>query len=1149
MRATLLHIGNAFDPRQRRALEVRRRTRVRTLIARHSLALDQPTIGLVNGAPRWRKDWLGHVLRDGDVVVLVTRPQGGGQASNPLQAVLMIAAMAVAGPSGAALAGTLGLSGMGATLFRFGASMALGALANTLVQPPRPPAPHVSAQLAAPSPTYSTQFQGNSGRLDQAIPELFGEHIIFPDFGAEPYREYVGDDEYAYALYVVGRGHYEIPPGTMRFDDTPLAHLGSDVATQIVGPQGTVTLFPVAVTTAPEVAGLDLPPQQTVPTSGGFVVNASGTQIHRLAFDVLTPRGLYRIDASGALQAMAVTLRFDVQAIDDAGAPLEAWHSLGVETISAATTTPQRRSYGYDLARGRYQARVLRVDAKDTSAQAGHDVSWIGLRGYVPAPQSFGDVTVIALRARASQVTGQALRRFNVIARRRLHTWSSAAGWSPQPVATRSPAWAAVHILREIGEPDSRINLAAFEALAATLAARDDTFDGVFDQQQEAWDALRAVLRAGRAVPYRQAGITHVFRDQPGAPTMQFSMRNIVRNSFAWRFVIPTEETSDAVRMEWTDRLSARPMPPVVCALPGSDASQPARVQAFGFGSRAQVAREGYYAAANNLYRRMLCTFDTELEGHVPSYGDLVIVQHQLLDDAVAGDVLGYFGDLAGGLPVGAVLRLSQDIAFGPGDRYIGLRDRRGMWRGPWRVISGPSPDTVVLAEAITGFLPRIGGDAEQTHFVCGAGVAFVERARVRSTTPRGRTVEVQVVIDDERVHSADSTQPPPPPAPSTLPSVPARPALAGLALVNDGTPDAPVVKLSWAAAVGAHYYAIDTSPNGADWERAGDTSALSYSLPAPAGGVWIGVSPVGLLRGDRVVVQVSGAGRWEPQPVALSGLVATPTMLGAVLTWDQGGYQYADRTEVLRSSDPDPGGAALIATIRGPVGVYYDALGAPNLTRHYWVRQVDRRARPGPLSNRASVTTGRVMDAVPGTGTIAMQMFAADFVYSGFLAANTVRAGNIEANAVTGREIAADSITAARGQIADLTVGTLKIQENAVTVAVSAFSAGPIALLAGDTWLVLQQVTAATSGAPVEVLVQAHADGWGGEFSTPRYRLRRGPDTLIAWPQSELKQLLVWRDWPPAGVHTYRFEFSGNHDLPGASATNRLVRALEVKR
>lgn len=92
----------------------------------------------------------------------------------------------------------------------------------------------------------------------------------------------------------------------------------------------------------------------------------------------------------------------------------------------------------------------------------------------------------------------------------------------------------------------------------------------MFDQQVTVWDALTRVARCGRAVPFLQGGIVRLVRDEARLlPVALFSPRNIVKNSLKIQYVMPGEETADAVTVEffssrtwkpdWTARCRARP--------------------------------------------------------------------------------------------------------------------------------------------------------------------------------------------------------------------------------------------------------------------------------------------------------------------------------------------------------------------------------------------------------------------------------------------------------------------------------------------------------------------------------------------------------------------------------------------------------------
>src|SRR5690606_25163967 len=152
----------------------------------------------------------------------------------------------------------------------------------------------------------------------------------------------------------------------------------------------------------------------------------------------------------------------EARAIDDDGEPAGAWSVLASETFSAATTTPQRRSDRYPVTPGRYEVRARRTDVKDTDARAGHELRWEGLKTFLDGTPAFGNVTLLALRMRATDNLSQRSSRLvNCIVTRKLPVWDPVSGWSaPQP--TRSIAWAFADAARaDYGAnlPDSRIDL------------------------------------------------------------------------------------------------------------------------------------------------------------------------------------------------------------------------------------------------------------------------------------------------------------------------------------------------------------------------------------------------------------------------------------------------------------------------------------------------------------------------------------------------------------------------------------------------------------------------------------------------------------------------------------------------------------------
>lgn len=168
--------------------------------------------------------------------------------------------------------------------------------------------------------------------------------------------------------------------------------------------------------------------------------------------------------------------------------------------------------------------------------------------------------------------------------------------------------------------------------------------------------------------------------------------------------------------------------------------------------------------------------------------------------------------------------------------------------------------------------------------------------------------------------------------------------------------------------------------------------------------------------------------------PPALSSLSALASANSIMLSWTNPADAATDRVEVWRNTVDDSDTAALIGSVRGPVGFYSDYLGAGGLTRYYWLRTINKQQFPSTFSAPASATTGTI-STDPADGSITHAKLAADAVWAGNIKAGEVGADAIAANAITAGKIAANAISAAGGEIADLTVSTVKIQNDAVTV------------------------------------------------------------------------------------------------------------------
>ena len=763
MPGTVVMLHNPFRPGgDREVATVAEPLTIRDWLGEQGIEeFDHPTICLRNAEPVLRGRWDDTEIGENDLVVFVPLPQGGGGGGkNPLRTILMLAVMVAAPYLGGLIAGAIGVtSTIGISLVTAGVALVGTTLVNVLLPPPKPAAPSFGRGVPSPSPTYSLTAQGNQARLTQPIPVIYGRHRVYPDLAATPWAEYDGNQQYLHQLHCIGQGEHEVEQ--IRIEDTPIASF-EEIETELVAPGGAVTLFETDVVTAPEIAGQELIGVNDRADGedgwvGPFTANPAGTEATGIGIDVVMPRGLYYAADDGSLEARTVTWKVEARAVDDDGAATGGWIAVASESVTAAENTPQRKSYRYALDAGRHEVRVRRTNDKSGDARAGHVIHWGGLKAFLEDTPEFGGVTLLAVRLRATDNLSQrSARLVNVIVTRKLPVWDPETGWS-EPRATRSLASAfadAAQARYGAGLDDARIDLEALHALDAVWQSRGDRFDAVFDQGLTVWEALTRIARCGRALPFLQGGILRIARDAPRTlPVALFGPRNIVRGSFRIQYVMPGEDTADAVTVTYFSERTWAP-DEVVAALPDSAteaADKPATVDLFGCTGPEQAMREGLYMAAANRYRRRIVTFRTELEGLIPTYGDLIAITHDLPRWGQGGEVTAVDGRR---LTLSEPLEWNEDTAEPPA-HYLALRKRDGSLSGPWPVEPGADGRSVVLSENLD-LEPYTGADEERTHFAFGPGETWGLRARVMAVRPRGEQVEITAVGEDARVHEAD---------------------------------------------------------------------------------------------------------------------------------------------------------------------------------------------------------------------------------------------------------------------------------------------------------------------------------------------------------------------------------------------------------
>lgn len=944
--AKVIVCRNPFRPQvERELVTVRAGTRVDTMLRQQALVKGRAGrlqrlstfVVQVNGQYLLAGQWARRI-RSGDVVIVSLLPEGGG-GSNPLRFVLQIAMIALAAWVGFTIGGVWG------ALAAAGVSMASTMFLNLVLPPPKPNAMQAREQA---SPTHTLSAQGNSARLQEAIPVMYGRHLIYPDFASQPYTEADSNNVYLYQLFCLGQGELEIEK--IRIEETPIENF-AEVTWEVVRPGGFVTLFPDNVVTSNIVQNLEL---KALNEEGGggymgpYVTNPAGTKCNVIGIDIALPMGLYYAEDDGSLGRVRVSWRVEARPINDVGAPLGEWTLLGEEFWWENTATPQVMSFRYGVPDGRFEVRAMRVGNKDLDQRCANTVSWAGMRAYLPSQRSYGNVTMLAVAMRATNNLNQSTsRRINVIATRKLQTWDPVAGWSQELRATRSPAWAAADMLRNRtygrGMPDTAYNLLELYRLAQIWEQRGDYYDDVIDTTLTLWDALSRAVRVGRAMPMYYAGLIDFVRNEPRSiPRAMFTPDNIIEGSFSIDYSFIEHDSPDHVIVEYIDGETWQPAE-VECVLPGGTQDRPARVQLPGVTNRGQAWREGISMAAANRDQRTAPTLRTTLAGHIPNYLDLVTVVHDVPKWGLSGFVTGWN-------PTTRRLQVSEPLEwYGDETHYISLRQRDGVPRGPFRVTPGAHELECLIASPPADLYISDGIIEEPTLYTFGPGERTGLKALVRRAVPdEDGNVTLELVNYADSVHTAElGGEVPPPPPPSLLPSTPDAPIVAEVTVYATATPGEQIA--SCTPARGAQAYEFEASQDqGQTWTRLGADTIPSLTIRLAVGPWWVRARGVGKNPGPWTTWQGHISATMLPPPV-LTHFVASPVLWGIRLAWTWPSAIRLRYIEIWHSRTPNFSDATPLGQFAFPQGSHEILNLAITTELYFWARVRDEADQPGP--------------------------------------------------------------------------------------------------------------------------------------------------------------------------------------------------------
>ena len=610
---------------------------------------------------------------------------GGGDGSNPLQIVMLVAVVALTIWSGGAAAPWAGamIGGVSVgTVVGAVVSIAGALLMGALFKPDGLSAGQTYEQA---SPTYSLTGAQNRARPYESMPVVMGTHRVVFDYASRPYTEYKGEDQYLYQIF-----HGGVSP--TRYSDYKIGTnpLSNYTDVELFYPSdntGALLNFPGNVDST---AGAPLT------QAAGWITRTSSANTFQLGVDIEAV--LFYANDEGGLDSTSVTIEIEYKATSSGTwlTPSQIFSSAndisagsiqtvtetqdqgywdaetgdwvdnlvsvskqkfvagsgGTVVLTSNTQKPRRVSFTFLVAKGEYDVRVRRTTADSTDPKLTQQTNWSVLKSYQVDETDYTGQTRIAMSIKASEQLNGTVSQFSALGESDALYWNGTA-WVVG--ATSNPAHIFTHFARGsynangklmfgVGLPEAQIDLPALHAWAAFCTAEGLSFNAVLDGNQTAADVLNAIARCGLASPTWASGKLGVVWDYRNAsPVASFGMSNIIRDTFDVSYI--NENLAEEIVVRFRNPDKDWEQDEVRVLAPGiTDPLRTSAIDLFGCTDVDMAGKFANYLAAQQYYRRRRISWESDFEGFVCQRGDVVLLSHDLTQWGYSGRIVSVQG-------------------------------------------------------------------------------------------------------------------------------------------------------------------------------------------------------------------------------------------------------------------------------------------------------------------------------------------------------------------------------------------------------------------------------------------------------------------------------------------------------------------------
>ena len=550
-----------------------------------------------------------------------TRPKSGASIylrvtlQDPVSMIAILASAAaptiVATVFPALVAGSFAAAVAGAAI-----AMAITYAASALFGP-RP----TSANNRTESPSYNLSAARNSLTPYAPVPVVLGTHRMVPPYGAAPYTEIVGNDQYLRFILIWGYGPVDV--SSIKIGNTDLAdYIGVEVQHDFAGSASTLGLYPA------DASQEDL----SIRLTDAYVARTTALNTTEFGLTVTFPNGLFKANDNGGRSDISVQLIGQYRLVGS-GTWLAWFDETYTDNTGQAKRVSQRKT---GLTSGQYEVQIKRGNAEQnlTAAKKVDRADWTDLRSFNTnsIPVKLTGVAKSAFRIKATDQLNGIVQQLNAIVSLKIPTWNGSS-WTGSS-ATSNPAAIFRYVLT--GAPNKKpvaganINDDQLGAWFTFCATNELAFDQVLDFQLSVRDILQDVANAGKASPaYVDDKWTVVIEQTRSTIVQHFTPRN-TRN-FAGRILY--NEIPEALRIRFFNKNADYREDERVVFDDGFNEANATTYQVIDLPGQTNpdnVYKLGrHYIAAARL-RPEIFTFEVDIEHLVALRGDLCRLTHDV---------------------------------------------------------------------------------------------------------------------------------------------------------------------------------------------------------------------------------------------------------------------------------------------------------------------------------------------------------------------------------------------------------------------------------------------------------------------------------------------------------------------------------------